>query len=344
MISASNSTRGLVALAELFPVTVVLCYEHTCSRHRPGGGYWSAAAQRKVIVADGAHVDATDHRELLSCMLGGYGPEGAPKPHKFGATLSHWRAVELAAERRADKVLIVEADAVDTPAAAEAAAHQSAAWKSALEQMVQSAWTVLRLTSNVHPPQVPFQRGCNCSSVVQLGQAGLLPAATMTEITSDLKRVSPVLCHVPRGASRGGTPVPFDRPSWAVGNQLDDREKEAPVKPIDPDDECKATNSAAYAVHSRAFTRYRKALAMVRAMCAHPHASMASWKADRFEVIDKWLPTFFDNTYVMPPVVVQTSSAIRQARDEPPGALMYSSAQMSLRYATQQGRWVPVVA
>ena len=65
----------------------------------------------------------------------------------------------------------------------------------------------------------------------------------------------------------------------------------------------------------------------------------AQWKAARLEVIDLWLPLWFDNTYVMPPVVAQKGRGF-----------MYSTAQMTLRDdgkpladgATPQGlqKWV----
>ena len=88
-------------------------------------------------------------------------------------------------------------------------------------------------------------------------------------------------------------------------------------------------SSAAYAVHSRVFPRFLSALATVRALCASGDA-WAPWKANRLQVIDKWLPLWFDNTYVMPPILKQRNKD-----------LVYASDQLSLR-RDSDGRWQPL--
>ena len=328
-VGGRNSTIGF--LAELFPATVVLCYKESCEEHRPGGGFWSDAAQQRVTVVDGAQTDADEDRGLLKCMLGGFVEGRAPdNPHKFGPTLSHWRAVQLAAESRARSVLVLEADARDSPAAAYAAQKQPGEWRAALAAMVaRGSWDVLRLVANLHPPNEPFKGGCTCSNVTQLGEDGVLPAANMKQIVSRSEPVSPVLCDVRMAQKRKmRKPVPFDRPSGAYGD-LANGERHEDVELFDINSECRGMSSAAYAVHSRVFPRFLAALTTVRAMCKDA-APWAPWKANRLQVIDKWLPLWFDNTYVMPPIVRQ------QKKD-----LVYASDQLSM-HLDADGRWQPL--
>ena len=184
----SNSSKGIQALAELFPLTVVLCYNETCAPHSEGGGFWTKATQDRVVVLDGAVLDAGVNRDLLSCMFDGFGQEGPRDPHRFAPTLSHWAAIELAAQNKVDKVLVLEADARDTIAAADVARNRPQTWRQALNDTVAGEWDVLRLNSNVHPPNRPFEKGCSCSKVEQIGRSGLLPKASMTTIKSRADR------------------------------------------------------------------------------------------------------------------------------------------------------------
>ena len=130
--------------------------------------------------------------------------------------------------------------------------------------------------------------------------------------------------------------MPFDRPTWAVGTgDLKDEEQDARVSVLDEVDyetECKAMSSAAYAVHARTFDRYLSALRSVRAMCSE-QKPMATWKANRFMIIDRWLPLHFDNTYVMPPIIKQDTNAF-----------IWSTAQMSLRRTSSilDPGWTPL--
>ena len=76
--------------------------------------------------------------------------------------------------------------------------------------------------------------------------------------------------------------------------------------------------------------RKEEALETVQSMCADGNR-WPTWKAARFEVIDLFVPLWFDNTYVMPPVVAQRQKGF-----------MYSTQQMTLR-AGAAGRWEPLV-
>ena len=140
----TNTTASLNTLVELFPTTIVLCYRASCDRHRPGGSLWSAAAQKRVIIIDGAATDAAQNADLLHCVA-----TTSHGRHKFAPTLSHWRAVEMAATQRAERVLVLEADVVDLPSAAVAAVSRPDAYREALRRVVDGNWSVLQRKKNI---------------------------------------------------------------------------------------------------------------------------------------------------------------------------------------------------
>ena len=138
------------------------------------------------------------------------------------------------------------------------AAGSPSEWREALSGVVNGhygAWNVLRFASNVHPPNRPFQGGCACRSVVQVGGEG--------------GRQLPVLCEVGmEHRKRRLPPRPFDRAAGA-SSELTAAERDADVEAFDVGTECKAMSSAAYAVDGNTFERYLSALETVRGMCAN---------------------------------------------------------------------------
>jgi len=139
---------------EVFDGAIILCFEERCNRHKTGGGIWPPQAQSKIVIINGADTD----RE--------FGLENETN-HRVGASTNHLMAVEAAASRGWNNVLILEDDIQET-----GLVRNSAEFVSAVKEFLSKrSWSGLKLTASYHncsemgKEKLSCKLNCLCESV-----------------------------------------------------------------------------------------------------------------------------------------------------------------------------------
>jgi len=132
---------------EVFDGAVILCYKERCNRHKPGGGLWHPQAQSKIMILDGAYSDRQ------------FGLEN-DKIHKVRGSINHLMAVEVAASRGWNNVLMLEDDIQET-----GVVRNSTEFVSAMRDLLsRRSWSGLKLTAKYHNCTGLFKQKLSCMS------------------------------------------------------------------------------------------------------------------------------------------------------------------------------------
>ena len=283
----------------------VLCFNKTCTSHTPEGDpqrgrVWWPSIQERVVTFDGKDID---HQNAAVLQFAGCNTHRCPvsqrrikratgprderlrwvtqAKHRVVALLSHLTLVEHAAKLNLTSVLIVEADFVR---AAISEGYMRHTYPTSLlvaqrmrEALAMHSWSVARLSIGM--TALPARRLDNrttcatpCICREWAGSAHVAAAAKM-----------PKMCVVDSAPKPSFNASHME--SLMSGTKM-----------------CDMRDSAAYAVHRSAYPHFLALLAELR--------RLPEWlRNETIDVphIDVWLPHYFDNLYILPPLVSQQS-------------------------------------
>lgn len=316
---------------EMWERIFVLCYKDSCRPHtaqgaRDGRRVWWPSIQQRVTVFDASYIDDRNAAiiEWAGCNVAGapagrsgelatrepctFARPGGGKDwrrtakHRLMALLAHLTLVEEAARLNLTRVMILEADAVPSLANEELSVNRSRAARISrrLAQILASEapWSVLRLSgifySQEFAPRLPGG-GRRCSD-----HCRCVPWPTSS--VSDPQ--FPWLCEIRADPSPSDTVLPMVA---RLGHWCDVRD------------------TAAYAIHRRAFATFTGYLGRLR--------GQPGWLrngANDVPAIDNWIPHALPSVYALPTLVSQPFAA-----NDSQGA----TALMRQTSARQFARW-----
>ena len=299
-------------LAEIaFDKIFIMCFNKTCASHSPDGDpnhgrVWWPSIQERVLTFDGRELDRQNSRVMQFAGCDSHRcPVSAEKlkratghkhelvqwrdhsKHRMAVLLSHLTMVEHAAKLNLTSVLILEADFVRA-AISEKYVGSASKYPASLsvarrmrDALANYQWSIARFSIGI--PGMPTTRvnnhtTCHSSCVCREWNG-----------SSHVNVSHPKLCMVEPAAYtsfNASTMPPITRA--------------APM--------CDLRDSSAYAVHRSAFPAFVAILQELR--------SLPEWlRNDTFDVphIDIWLPHYFRNLYVLPPLIAQQSRTINGA-------------------------------